>query len=199
MYKVFVNDKPLFLTNKVEKETNFRIYLLETVNIRKVISELFLNKIDSALLYHPDEKLILKTLKSKMPVAKAGGGLVYNKKGEVLFIFRNGKWDLPKGGIEKNEEIEDTAIREVEEETGVKGLKIIDKLQKTYHIFKRNGRYKLKITYWFKMQTNFTGPTCPQEKEGISKAVWLKPSEIEAALGNSYENIKLLFESEKVV
>lgn len=194
MYKVFVNEKPLFLTNKVEKETNFRIYLLETVNFRKVISELFLNKIDSALLYHPDEKLIMKTLKSKLPVAKAGGGLVYNQNGEVLFIFRNGKWDLPKGGIEKNEEIEDTAIREVEEETGVTGLKITDKLQKTYHIFKRNGRYKLKITYWYKMKTNFIGIPKPQEDEGIEKVAWLKPEEIPQALENSYENIKLLFE-----
>ena len=90
-------------------------------------------------------------------------------------------------------------MREVEEETGVSGLKITEKLQKTYHVFKRNGIFKLKITYWFKMQTNFTGVTSPQEKEGISKAVWLKPSEIEAALGNSYENIKLLFQNEKVV
>lgn len=199
MYKVFVNEKPLFLTNKFEKETNFRIYLLETVNIRKVISELFLNKIESAYLYHPDEKLIMKTLKSKIPVAKAGGGLVYNANGEILFIYRNGKWDLPKGGIEKNEAIEDTAIREVEEETGVTGLKITEKLPKTYHIFKRNGRYKLKITYWFKMQTDFTGETAPQEDEGIEKAVWLKPSEVENALGNSYKNIKLLFETEKVI
>lgn len=194
MYKVFVNEKPLFLTNKVEKETNFKIYLLETVNIKKVISELFLNKIEAAYLYHPDEKLILKTLKLKIPVAKAGGGLVYNDKGEVLFIFRNGKWDLPKGGIEKNEEIEDTAIREVEEETGVSGLKITEKLQKTYHIFKRNGRYKLKITYWYKMKTNFSGIPQPQEDEGIEKVAWLKPEEIPQALENSYENIKLLFE-----
>ena len=198
MYKVFVNEKPLFLTNTFEKETNFKIYLLETVNIPKVISELFLNKIQSAYLYHSDEKLIMKTLKSKIPVAKAGGGLVYNANGEVLFIFRNGKWDLPKGGIEKDETMENAAMREVEEETGVSGLKITDKLQKTYHIFKRNGSFKLKITYWFKMETNFTGETYPQEKEGITKAVWLKPSEIETVLGNSYENIKLLFESEKV-
>ena len=163
MYKVFVNEKPLFLTNTFEKETNFKIYLLETVNIPKVISELFLNKIQSAYLYHSDEKLIMKTLKSKIPVAKAGGGLVFNANGEVLFIFRNGKWDLPKGGIEKDETIENAAMREVEEETGVSGLKITEKLQKTYHVFKRNGIFKSKITYWFKMETNYTGPTCPQD------------------------------------
>jgi ADP-ribose pyrophosphatase YjhB (NUDIX family) len=199
MYKVFVNDKPLFLTNQIAKETDFQLFLLESVDIEQVIIKMFQNKIHKAYLYYPDEKVILKKLKEKIPVCKAGGGLVYNKKGDVLFIFRNGKWDLPKGGIEKEETIEDAAMREVEEETGVSGLKITEKLQKTYHVFKRNGIFKLKITYWFKMQTNFTGVTCPQEKEGISKAVWIKPSDIEATLGNSYENIKLLFESEKVV
>ena len=196
MYKVFVNDKPLFLTNEISRETDFQLFLLESIDIEQLIVKMFQNKIQKAYLYHPDEKEIMKTLKAKIPVNKAGGGFVYNKKGEVLFIFRNGKWDLPKGGIEKDETIENAAMREVEEETGVSGLKITEKLQKTYHVFKRNGIFKLKITYWFKMQTNFTGKTCPQEKEGISKAVWLKPTEIEAALGNSYENIKLLFESE---
>jgi ADP-ribose pyrophosphatase YjhB (NUDIX family) len=199
MYKVFVNDKPLFLTNQVQKETDFKLFLLESVDIKKLIIKIFQNKIQKAFLYHPDEKLIMKTLRAKLPVEKAGGGLVYNTKGDVLFIFRNGKWDLPKGGVEKDESMENAAMREVEEETGVSGLKITEKLQKTYHVFKRNGVFKLKITYWFKMQTNFTGATCPQEKEGISKAVWIKPSDIEATLGNSYENIKLLFESEKVI
>jgi 8-oxo-dGTP pyrophosphatase MutT (NUDIX family) len=192
MYKVFVNEKPLFLTNKVRKETNFKFYLLETVNIKKVISELFLNKIESAYLYHADESLILKTLKSKIPVSKAGGGLVFNDKNQVLFIFRNGKWDLPKGGIEKNETMEETAMREVEEETGVSGLIIVEKLDKTYHIFKRNGRFKLKITTWYKMKTDFDGDFAPQENEGIEKAVWLNIDEIPEAMTNSYENIKLL-------
>jgi 8-oxo-dGTP pyrophosphatase MutT (NUDIX family) len=64
---------------------------------------MFNNKIQKANLYYPDEKEILKKLKKKFLVKKAGGGLVYNNNGEVLFIFRNGKWDLPKGGIEKGE------------------------------------------------------------------------------------------------
>ena len=134
MYKVFVNDKPLFLTNEVAKETDFQLFLLESVDIEQVIIKMFQNKIQKAYLYYPDEKAILKKVKEKIPVCKAGGGLVYNKAGDVLFIFRNGKWDLPKGGIEEGEEIEDTAIREVEEETGVKNLKITHKLQKTYYV-----------------------------------------------------------------
>ncbi|MFN3755290.1 NUDIX hydrolase [Flavobacterium sp.] len=199
MYKVFVNDKPLFLTNEVAKETDFQLFLLESVDIEQVIIKMFQNKIQKAYLYYPDEKAILKKVKEKIPVCKAGGGLVYNKAGDVLFIFRNGKWDLPKGGIEKGEEIEDTATREVEEETGVTNLKITHKLQKTYHVFKRNGKYKLKITHWFEMRTNFEGTPKPQANEGIEKVAWLNQEQIKEALKNSYENIKLLFEEEKLL
>ena len=193
MYKVFVNNRPLFLTNKIEKETDFQLFLLNSVDIEQLVSKFFKNKIHKALLYHPDEKEILNTLKSKIPVEKAAGGLVYNKKGEILFIFRNGKWDLPKGGLEKKEKKKDAAMREVEEETGVNKLKIIEKLEKTYHIFKRNGKFKLKITHWYKMESSFEGIPTPQTEEGIEKAVWVKPEDVPELLQNSYENIKLLF------
>jgi 8-oxo-dGTP pyrophosphatase MutT (NUDIX family) len=194
MYKVFVNDKPLFLTNEIFKETDFQLFLLESVDFKQLIVKMFQNKIQKAYLFYPDEKEIMKVLKTKIPVNKAGGGLVYNKNGDVLFIFRNGKWDLPKGGTEKGEDIEQTSMREVEEETGVNGLKIIKKLQKTYHIFKRNGVYKLKITHWFEMQTDFEGITEGQIDEGIDKVEWKNPTQIQEALKNSYENIKLLFQ-----
>lgn len=194
MYKVFVNDKPLFLTNEIFKETDFQLFLLESVDFKQLIVKIFQNKIQKAYLYYPDEKEIMKVLKTKIPVNKAGGGLVYNKNGDVLFIFRNGKWDLPKGGTEKGEDIEQTSMREVEEETGVSGLKIVKKLQKTYHIFKRNGVYKLKITHWFEMQTDFDGIPEGQIDEGIDKVEWKNPTQIQEALKNSYENIKLLFQ-----
>ena len=194
MYKVFVYDKPLFLTNQVAKETDFQLFLLESVDIEQLIVKMFNNKIKKAYLYYPDEKEILNKVKEKIPVKKAGGGLVYNKNREVLFIFRNGKWDLPKGGLIKGEIIEECSIREVIEETGVDGLVITNKLQKTYHVFKRNGVYRLKITHWFEMTTTFEGTPIPQENEGIEKVAWLNPEEIKQALKNSYENIKLLFE-----
>lgn len=199
MYKVFVNDKPLFLTNQIAKETDFQLFLLDSIDIEQLVVKMFQNKIKKACLYHPDESVIMKTLKAKIPVNKAGGGLVYNKKGEVLFIFRNGKWDLPKGGTDKGELIEATAMREVEEETGVNELKIVKKLQKTYHVFKRNGKYKLKITHWFEMESAFEGVPKGQLEEGIEKVAWLNPEQIKEALKNSYENIKLLFEEEKVI
>ena len=197
MYKVFVNDKPLFLTNKIVKETDFKFFLLESIDIEQLIINYFQNKIQKAYLYHPDEKQILSALKAKIKVRRAAGGLVYNTKGEVLFIFRSGKWDLPKGGVNKDETLEDAAIREIEEETGVGKLKITQKLEKTYHVFKRNGRYKLKVTQWYEMQSDFEGELVAQAEEGIEKVAWLNPAEVEQALKNSYENIKLLFEQEK--
>lgn len=199
MYKVFVNDKPLFLTDQIEKETDFQLFLLDSVDIERIIIKYFQNKIQKAFLYHPDEKQILKKIKEKIPVQKAGGGVVYNEEGKILFILRNGKWDLPKGGIEKKESIEETAIREVEEETGVHGLEIVRKLPKTYHIFKRNGKYKLKITHWFEMRTSFTGKLTGQLEEGIEQVAWLNKTEIAKAMENSYENIKLLIHEAEIL
>lgn len=193
MYKVFINDKPLFLTSVLEKETDFQFFLLDTVDMQKLIAQYFAGQITNARLYHPDENLLIQNFKEKITINKAGGGLVENNKGQILFIYRNGKWDLPKGGIEKNETIEETSIREVEEETGCKYLKITNPLQKTYHIFKRNGEYKLKVTFWFAMTTDYTGELQGQLEEGIEKVVWVDKKDIPELLKNSYQNIKLLF------
>ncbi len=194
MYKVFVNDNLLLLTNQVQKETDFELFLLDGIDLKQLLAKMFSNKIRKACIYHADEQHILRTFKDKLTVNKAGGGLVYNPQGQVLFIFRNGKWDLPKGGIEKGESIEDTALREVAEETGVANLSLGPKLLKTYHIFKRGGQYRLKITHWFEMHTDFSGEFTPQTEEGIEKVVWLSPSEWPEALRNSYKNISLLFD-----
>jgi len=192
MLKIFVNDKPIILTTKVEKEKGFKNYFLKSVNLSKVIRELNRTSLKEARLIHKKEKKLLKKFLKKLPNVVAGGGKVFNDKGEVLFIYRNDKWDLPKGKTEKNEDIETTAIREVEEETGVKGLEIIKPLETTYHIFKRNGRYRIKITYWFEMKTSYNGKLVPEEKEGITKVAWLNKKEIAQVLENSYANIREL-------
>ncbi len=192
MYKVFVNDKPIVLTTLKEDETYFKNYKLKKVNLSKVIRKLNNTSLKEVRLIHKNEKKLLKKFLKKLPNVIAGGGKVYNKKGKVLFIYRNDKWDLPKGKVEADENIQTTAIREVEEETGVTGLKIVKPLETTYHIFKRNGRYKIKVTYWFEMKTKFSGELYPQEEEGITKVKWLNEVEITKALNNSYANIKRL-------
>jgi len=192
MYKVFVNDKPIVLTTEIEQETYFKNYLLNNVKLGKIIRTLNTTKLQEVRLIHKNKDKILKKFLKKLPNVIAGGGKVYNDKDEVLFIFRNGKWDLPKGKAEKKETIDQTAIREVEEETGVQALEIIKPLEMTYHIFKRNGRYRIKITYWFEMKTTYDGPLRAEESEGITKVEWLNKRQQEEALKNSYANIKLL-------
>jgi ADP-ribose pyrophosphatase YjhB (NUDIX family) len=192
MLKIFVGDKPIILTTLVEQETDFKNYLLNTVNIGKVIMELQKTNLKSVRLIHKNEDKLLKKFLKLLPNVVAGGGKVFNAKGEILFIFRNGKWDLPKGKAERRETIDKTSMREVEEETGVNGLEVIQPLEMTYHIFKRNGKHQIKITYWFEMKTSYDGPLIPQEKEGITKVEWLDAKKARLALENSYANIKAL-------
>lgn len=192
MYKVFVGDKPIILTTVVEQEINFKNYLLSTVNIGKIIRELNSTSLKEIRLIHKNEDKLLKKFLKKLPNVIAGGGKVFNENNDILFIYRNNKWDLPKGKAEGKETIEETSIREVTEETGVTELKITKPLDNTYHVFKRNGKHKIKITYWFEMKTKFKGKLVAQEKEGITKVKWLKESEVQDALLNSYSNIKLL-------
>ncbi|MFD1614919.1 NUDIX hydrolase [Gelatiniphilus marinus] len=192
MHRIFVNDKPIILTTVVEKEDGFKNYLLKTVDMAKVIRKLNRTKLKEVRLIGKKKKKLLERFLKKLPNVVAGGGKVYNDNGEILFIYRNDKWDLPKGKIEGNETIERTAIREVTEETGVSGLEITKPLETTYHIFKRNGRYKIKITYWFEMKTSFKGNLYAQENEGITKVEWLDKAQTKKALENSYANIKAL-------
>ena len=126
------------------------------------------------------------------PKIVAAGGRVTNDKNEILFIFREKKWDLPKGKVEKNENISQTAIREVKEETGIKDLMIVKPLDKTYHIFKRAKKTYLKETYWFEMKSNHDKKFAPQISEGITRVEWISQEKIQLIMKNTYENIKFL-------
>ena len=122
-----------------------------------------------------------------------------HSNGRILMIFRNGKWDLPKGRIEKKELILDAAVREVTEETGATDLIVLKPLPITYHIFSRNGKHRLKKTHWYLMKTDFTRRLQPQLEEGIKKAEWKSKEEISQLLDNAYENIKIHFEQKGVL
>lgn len=192
MYKIFVGDKPITLSTRTKDKEGVKNYKLNRVLLRRLIRKLKDVDVKEVRLVHKKEHKLLKKFLKKAPNVVAGGGKVYNAEGKILFIYRNGKWDLPKGKAEKGESIESTAIREVEEETGVTGLEIVKPIETTYHVFKRRGRYRIKITYWFEMKTNFEGTLYPQEKEGITKVKWLGKKKTKKALENSYANIKLL-------
>ncbi len=193
MYKVFVNERPLILTNKLSETGKGKYFLMNDEAINEAIVSLSKKKIKEAYIYHPNGEEILKKFTQNIPLEVAGGGVVTNEKGKVLFIYRNGKWDLPKGKLDKGESIEKCAIREVEEETGVSGLEIENFLQTTYHILKRNGEYRLKEVHWYAMKTSYNGKLKGQKNEGIVKVKWKGPEKIKEALENSYLNIKILF------
>ncbi|MFT7666819.1 MAG: hypothetical protein ACI9O8_001158, partial [Patiriisocius sp.] len=64
------------------------------------------------------------------------------------------------------------------------------------HVFKRNDKFKLKVTYWYEMYSNYKGELKPQAEEDITKVRWKNFEKTQKALTESYENIKLLFPKE---
>ena len=195
MYKVFMNDKPIILTDSPQSELAFQVYDFENVVIPEVLHKLKKNKLNGVVLFCRNLSECWNHFQNHFKVVPAAGGLVTNEKKEFLFIYRGNKWDLPKGRIEKNESIEFTAVREVEEECGIDNLQLDRFLLTTYHIFSQNKRDKLKETHWFLMQTNYQGALTPQIEEGITIAEFKDQSDTQTALKNSYANIHLVFEA----
>jgi len=193
MYKVFVNDCLIILTENMNISTKLRKVNFEDVFFEEFIQNIFNPKNEGICLICNDLNLNWKQFKLHFKIQRAAGGKVFNHLNEVLFIYRFDKWDLPKGKLEKGETIEQCAIREVEEECGITNLIIENKLETTYHIFERKDKLILKISHWFLMKTNYSGALKPQIEEGISEVVFKNEAETIEALKNSYENIKLLF------
>lgn len=194
MYKVFVNDRPIIITSSPKKENNYPVYFFKNLVFDEIIHKLNDKLIKGANLYSTDLERDWKLFLANFDVVSAAGGLVLNPKKEVLFIYRNGIWDLPKGRIEKGESIESAAIREVEEECGIFKLNLIKPLITTYHTYYQNG-VKLKQTYWFLMTSNYSKKLIPQIEEGITEVKFKKESEINEILQNSYANIKLVYDT----
>ena len=127
-------------------------------------------------------------------IIKAAGGIVRNKKNELLAIRRNGIWDLPKGKIESGEKIEEAAIREVEEECGISDLLIDEYFDTTFHVYPlKNKINAFKPTYWFAMATSFEGSLIPQLEEGITETKFLSKQEEIEVKEITYPSLKSLF------
>lgn len=120
---------------------------------------------------------------------EAAGGVVGNERGEVLMIYRRNRWDLPKGHIDTGEDALTAAKREVEEETGVSGLKFVSELCNTLHAYNVYGEWELKCTYWFAFDAQ-SAVTTAQTEEDIESAVWCNPAEVDSNLEESYPTIK---------
>ncbi|MCF0166627.1 MAG: NUDIX domain-containing protein [Bacteroidales bacterium] len=123
----------------------------------------------------------------------AGGGLISNDRGEYLMIFRLGRWDLPKGKQEQGESIEQTALREVQEECGVPAPEIGALRTVTHHYYERDGYRIIKHTYWFNMHLSGEEELVPQREEDITALKWVGPEMLPEVLANTYPSILEVF------
>lgn len=195
MYKVFINNRPLFLADNAEKEVFSEGTLFVRCNTEEVFDTVF-RLAHYQPVFFPKTYLIGKSakglfeiFKTRCKYIKAAGGRVKNAEGKTLLIFRSGKWDLPKGKIEKGEEPPEAAIREVEEECGISGLKIVRSLEPTYHTYIHKEKIVLKKTYWFEMSCSDTSKLIPQTEEGITEVKWADETELHEAMQNTFQSI----------
>ena len=192
MYKVFYNDSVIILEDK--SKTTIDNIALESVDNREELIQ-FLNcyfrkdiQADTRITgYNLSELVADFTI--WFNYIEAAGGIVQNTEGKYMFIRRWDKWDFPKGKIEKKESPEYAAIREVEEETGIGNLKILNSLNNTNHIYKSKQKLYLKCTYWFLMATDDNSKPTPQFKEGIDEVVWFSKEQSKKVLSKSYRSL----------
>ena len=190
MYKVFINKLSIILTSKNKSLSQENSFLLSSITLNEILKKVRKHK--KIFLYHPKKSELLKVFKSKIKVIFASGGIVKNDNNQILFIYRRGKWDLPKGKAEKGESIRETAVREVIEETGIEKLKIDKYFSNTFHIVRNNKKYFLKETSWFLMSSNFKGKLKPQLSEGIKSVKWKTFDDAKKIKKKTYGNISII-------
>ena len=140
------------------------------------------------------EEVFMDKMLSGVKKINAGGGLVADKDGNWLMIYRNGTWDLPKGMQEEGEDIAVTAVREVAEESGVKA-DAEDLLKITRHAYRMYGSLNVKTIWWYRMKAKENASICPQTEEGIEKCEWVTPEDLDYRLANTYPSIVDVFEA----
>jgi len=193
MYTIFKNDSSIFLTDDLKKTEKIDFYYFNDVNLRSLLFQAENRKMH-IILYHQDLDWMWHEFLMHFKIIEAAGGLVQNSNDDLLFIYRNSKWDLPKGKIEKDEKIENAALREVREECGIDELMIDAFIEKTYHVYQEKGNDILKITHWYHMKSN-AHILKPQLEEDITEVAWKNKNETRLALENTYPNIKMLIEN----
>ena len=165
---------------------NIQTIGIQEIDIEKLFNNSSKNKKKTYLFVHPDADKIFQDLISGIKIIHAAGGLVKNAKGEYLLIYRLGKWDLPKGKVESGEKMKEAALREVEEECGVKIDYLGKKIATTYHTYQMKGKLVLKQTKWYEMGINNSPVLTPQLEEDISAAEWVRKKELKKIKENTY-------------
>lgn len=197
-YKIFFGEKPLFLCDEIDDTIQPYIHHDDAIFIdeldphlvKSMIHEMQLEKVHAGVFFHPDLEELKKAFYKKFTIIIAAGGLVQNEKSEILMIHRRGKWDMPKGKLDKKEKLEDCAVREVEEETGLKNVKLIAPLTITYHTYHEGARFILKESHWYTMKADGKQKLVPQTEEDIHDIKWVAEKELGKYLKDSYPSVQ---------
>ena len=205
MYKVFFNATSIILCPKFEnssKDNNQQVIEIEDdVCFHDWILKLEKkNNIRNIIFVNNNISQLWENFKKQFIGITAAGGVVNDKTGRILVIKRFGLWDLPKGKVERDESLEKAAIREVEEECGISGLKIKTQLGSMFHLYRspyhaKTNNIVLKETFWFEMFYEGTQIPVPQKKESIEEARWMKREELKLFFSNTYPNLIELLEN----
>ncbi len=196
--KIYFNSKPLFLCDDIDEEISPYVHHDDTMfidelsapAINSMIHEMKQEKIHAGILYHTSMEALKKAVFKKFTLIKAAGGLVLDPSNKMLFIFRRGKWDMPKGKLDPGEPLDECALREVKEETGLQQVELDKPLKVTYHTYDEDGRHILKETHWYLMHAAAGQDVKPQEEEQISEIKWIDQKDVDKYLKNSFPLIK---------
>lgn len=202
-YKIYVNGTPLFLTDREgaaqtgiqpSRNSHVAMYAGKRKFIIQYLDLLEKNtRTEAVVLWSDDLDTLWADFLSCYSVVEAAGGYVENKHGNLLVMFRRGSWDMPKGKIDDGETPEGAAVREVQEETGLKEVRLGDFLCLTWHTYKLKDKRVLKKTHWFRMQTpDFQ--TVPQTEEDIEEILWVDAADWLASDPDVYPNIREVIE-----
>lgn len=198
MLTIFINDRPLVFLHKDQKphSSQFKIIVYEDATaIEEAVYWLSNGQYAGVNLICDDVTACFEEFKEPYHYIPAAGGVVTNNLGELLMIYRLGKWDLPKGKLEKNESVADAAVREVEEECGITGPVIIAPMPSTFHTYLYKGKPALKESFWFNMKYSGNEPLVPQTEEDITAIKWVPLNELATLLPKSYAAIAHLIEN----
>ncbi|HVU54794.1 MAG TPA: NUDIX hydrolase [Puia sp.] len=195
--KIYFNDKPLFLCDALNAEINAYAHHDDAISIdefsnpavNSMIHEMRQEKVHAGIFIHSPLEELRKAFWKKFILIQAGGGLVRNEKGEILFMFRREKWDLPKGKLDPGETLEACALREVQEETGLKDVAMEKPLLVTWHTYDDSGKHILKETHWYTMRTSSSQSLLPQQEEQITELKWVAKEDLHTVLSNTFPSI----------